>query len=193
MERCEWMLMGNHEFALTHGSDGFNPVAEAAMAWTRECLREKDLLRYVQATRPARLEEDRLYVHGSVKDPLMDYVREAENYVAFRRLMEELRESFTLFNICFTGHNHRAFLATDEGCLFPHPGASRFEVTGSKLYACVGAVGQPRDDDPRACYVVFDGGMIEFVRVRYDVEATAGRIREIGLDEFLAERLYHGQ
>jgi len=192
-ERCAWMLMGNHEFALLHGTEGFNPIARTAMEWTRQELRDRGLLRQLDGLRPARLEEDRLYVHGSARDPLMDYVREAESYVAFRRLVEELRRSFTLFNLCFTGHNHRAFLGTDQAFIFPHPGAHRFAVRGAKLYVCVGAVGQPRDDDPRACYVLFNGEEVEFRRVHYDIEATARRIREAGLDDFLADRLFLGQ
>jgi diadenosine tetraphosphatase ApaH/serine/threonine PP2A family protein phosphatase len=193
MERCQWMLLGNHEYALIHGAEGFNPAAETAMAWTRDQLKAKELLRYIESLRPARLEEGRLYVHGSVKDPLMDYVREADSYLAMRRLIDELKGSFTIFNICFTGHNHRAFLATDVGCLSPHPGVHRFEVAGAKLYACVGAVGQPRDDDPRSCYVLFDGSVVEYRRVAYDIEAVARRIREAGLSDFLAERLFLGQ
>jgi diadenosine tetraphosphatase ApaH/serine/threonine PP2A family protein phosphatase len=192
MERCEFTLLGNHEFAVLHGPEGFNPIAETALTWTREQLRDRELLRFIQGLKSARLEDDRLYVHGSVRDPLLDYVREAESYLSFRRMVDEIRETFTIFNLCFTGHNHRAFLGTDEGFIFPHAGAHRFHVKGSKLYVCVGSVGQPRDEDWRACYTLFDGETVEYRRIPYDVEKTARRIREVGLHEFLAERLFVG-
>jgi diadenosine tetraphosphatase ApaH/serine/threonine PP2A family protein phosphatase len=193
MDTCDFTLLGNHEFAVLHGPEGFNPIAEAAIQWTRDQLRDKTILKFLQGLKSARLEGDRLYVHGSVRDPLLDYVREAENYLSFRRMVQEIRETFTLFNLCFTGHNHRAFLGTDEGFIFPHPGANRFNVSDAKLYVCVGSVGQPRDDDWRACYVLFNGTQVEYRRVSYDVAATARHIREVGLHEFLAERLFAGQ
>ncbi len=193
MERCELVLLGNHEDAVLKGPEGFNPIAEAALVWTREQLKDKEILRYLQGLRPAWLEEDRLYVHGSVRDSLFEYVREAESYVTFRQSVEEIRKSFTLFSICFTGHNHRAFLGTEEGTLNPRTGPSRFNVSDAKLYVCVGAVGQPRDDDWRASYVLFDGEYVQFCRVPYRVEITAKRIREVGLHEFLADRLLVGQ
>ena len=193
MDRCELTLLGNHEDAVLHGADSFNPIAEAALLWTREQLKDREILRFIQGLKSASLEADRLYVHGSVRDSLMEYVREAESYASFRRTVEEIRETFTLFNLCFTGHNHRAFLGTEEGALNPRTGPSRFNVSDAKLYVCVGAVGQPRDDDWRASYVLFDGEYVQFRRVPYEVETTARRIREAGLHEFLAERLLVGQ
>ncbi|MHC4253512.1 MAG: metallophosphoesterase family protein [Planctomycetota bacterium] len=193
MDRCAFTLVGNHEDAVLHGAEGFNPLAEEAMKWTRDQVRDKDILRFLAAQQSAKLEGNRLYVHGSVKDSLVDYVREAESYVSFRRLVEEINESFKLFNICFTGHNHRAFLGTKEGSLVPHMGNMRFHVEEEKLYVCVGAVGQPRDEDARACYVVYDGSTVHYHRVPYDVATTAGKIRAYGLPDYLAERLFTGQ
>ena len=128
MERCEFALLGNHEFAVLHGAHGFNPIASTAITWTRERIKDKEIIRFMETLKSANLEGDRLYVHGSVRDPLLEYVREAESYVSFHRMVEEIRETFTLHNICFTGHNHRAFLGTGEGLIYPHPGASRFHV-----------------------------------------------------------------
>jgi predicted phosphodiesterase len=193
VERCDLALLGNHEFAVLHDADGFNPIAERAIAWTKEQVRDRELMRFLGGLKAADLQGDRLYVHGSVRDPLLEYVRESENYVSFRRIVEEIRQDFTVFDICFTGHNHRAFLGTEEGFIVPHPGVMRFNVRDAKLYVCVGAVGQPRDDDWRASYVVFDGESVEYRRVPYAVEKTAAKIREVGLDPFLAERLFLGQ
>lgn len=193
MERCAFTLLGNHEHAILHGTVGFNPIAEEAMKWTREQVRDREILRFLDGLQSAKLDEGRLYVHGSVRDSLLDYVREVESYISFRQLVDEIDESFTIFNICFTGHNHRAFLGTKEGTLDPRSGVSRFHVSEEKLYVCVGSVGQPRDDEWRPCYVLYDGECVRYRRVPYDVEAAARKIRDAGLHEFLAERLFAGQ
>ncbi len=193
MDRCDFTLLGNHEDALLRSPTGFNPVATAAIEWTQDHVRDREMLKYIQGLKSAKLEQDRLYVHGSVKDSLLDYVRESESYLSFRRLVEEIKDNFTLFDICFTGHNHRAFMGTGEGIIFPHAGAHRFHVKDAKLYVCVGSVGQPRDEDWRAAYVTYDGETVEYHRLQYDVERTASEIRDSGLHDFLAERLFLGQ
>ena len=195
-EYCDIILMGNHEHAVVHGADGFNPIAEEAVAWTRQQLLGRfgrEILEYIDSLKSAHMDGNVLFVHGSIKDPLMDYVREADSYASFRRLVETIRQDFQSFDTCFTGHNHRAFLGTDEGFLYPHEVVHRFFVKNSKLYVCVGSVGQPRDGDPRACYVTFDGEWVDYHRVEYDIERTAKKITERKLHPFLAERLFAGQ
>jgi len=194
MEKFEFCLLGNHEYAIMHGAEGFNPVAERAVEWTRMQIKpDKDLMDFLKSLKSARLDDNTLYVHGSVTDPLMDYVRESDSNASFRRLIKTIEQEFKFFDMCFTGHNHRAFLGTNEGIIYPHAAWNRFHVSHAKLYICVGSVGQPRDDDPRASYVTFDGEVVEYHRVRYDISRTADRIREVGLHEFLADRLYVGQ
>ena len=192
MERCEFTLLGNHEFAVLHDTEGFNPIAEQAIKWTRAQIKDKEHLKFMQSLKSARLEGDVLYVHASVKDPLMDYVREPDSHESFLRLADTLEREFRYFDLCFTGHNHRSFLATREGVIYPHSVVSKFNVKKEKLYICVGSAGQPRDEDPRASYVVFDGETVEYFRVEYDIERTAALVREAGLHEFLAERLFTG-
>ena len=190
-ERCDFVLLGNHEYAVLHDVEGFNPMAAQAVQWTRRQL-SREQLQYVASLKSARLEGDVLYVHGSVRDPLMDYVRPVDSYLAFKEIVNFIRSEFTQFDICFTGHNHRAFLGTEEGFLYPHELMKRFHVKGERLYVCVGAVGQPRDDDPRASYVLFDGESVEYFRVPYDIQCAADRIKQAGLHEFLGERLFMG-
>ena len=194
MKRCEWCLMGNHEYAVLHDAEGFNPIAEVAVDWTREQIVETAQLKFLRSLKSARLEENILYVHGSVHDPLMDYVREVESHDSFVDFVASLRRDFRRFDLCFTGHNHRAFLGTEDAFIYPHEVVSRFHVRGRKLYVCIGSVGQPRDDDPRACYVTFDGDSVEYHRLVYDVESTARLMRKIPqLHPFLAERLFLGE
>jgi diadenosine tetraphosphatase ApaH/serine/threonine PP2A family protein phosphatase len=193
MKRCAFTLLGNHEYAVLRGPEGFNPIAAEAVAWTRKQLTSPELIKFLGTLKAARLENEVLFVHGSAEDPLMEYVREAEDRDDFVRFVDDLTRNFQRFDICFTGHNHRAFLGTPDAFIFPHEVVRRFNVKGRKLYICVGSAGQPRDDDPRASYATFDGEFVEFFRVPYDVEKTAQQIREAGLHPFLAERLHLGQ
>jgi diadenosine tetraphosphatase ApaH/serine/threonine PP2A family protein phosphatase len=123
----------------------------------------------------------------------MEYVREAEDRQQFEKFVEDIGRDFQRFDLCFTGHNHRSFLGTPDAIIFPHEVIRRFNIRDRKLYICVGSVGQPRDDDPRASYATFDGEFVEFQRVAYDIEKTAKQIHEAGLHPFLAERLFLGQ
>lgn len=195
-QRCKVLLMGNHEYAVANKPYGFNPVAEQAVEWTRRELAAQlgpEVFDYLRSLNAAHVEGNVLYVHGSIKDPLMDYVREADSYASFRKLVESIRHDFKQFDVCFTGHNHRAFLGTEEAFIYPHEVVHRFFVKGAKLYVCTGAVGQPRDGDPRACYVTFDGEWVDYHRVVYRIETTAEAIRQAGLHPFLAERLFAGE
>ncbi len=193
MKRFDVCLLGNHEYAVLHEPEGFNPIAEKAVEWTRWQVRRKEYTRFLSNLVSARLEGKTLYVHGSIHDSLMEYVREAEDYASLKKAFKTLREEFKLFDICFTGHNHRAFLTTEVGIIYPHDVVMRFQVKGERLYASVGSVGQPRDEDPTACYVIYDGEHVEYRRLKYDIDKAAAKIRATGLHEFLAERLFLGQ
>ncbi len=193
MDRCAFSLLGNHEYAVLRGPEGFNPIAVEAINWTKRQITDPGQLFYLSGLKAAKLEGNLLYVHGSAEDPLMEYVREAEDHAQFVKFVQDLQRDFQRFDLCFTGHNHRAFLGTTDAFIFPHPAWSKFHVKDKKLYICVGSVGQPRDDDPRSSYATFDGDVVEYHRVAYDIDRTAREIKAAGLHPFLAERLYLGQ
>lgn len=195
-ERCELVLTGNHEHAVLHGAENFTPLARIAIDWTAGQLRDRDTLGYLQSLRSARLDGRNLFVHGSVRDPLNDYVREADSPWMYYRLVQTLREDFTDFDLCFVGHNHRAFLGTEVGYIFPHDDAPtpqmRFHMEGQKAYVSVGSVGQPRDGDKRSSWLLLDGQDVEYHRVDYERQITIDLIRKVGLPDYLAERLLYG-
>jgi diadenosine tetraphosphatase ApaH/serine/threonine PP2A family protein phosphatase len=194
---CSVVLMGNHEHAVLHGAEHFTPLAQQAIDWTAGQLRKPEVLGYLASLSPSHQDGENRYVHGSMRDPLLDYVREADSAWMFHRLIQTLRRDFGEVMACFVGHNHRAFLGTEVGFLHPHDEEpeprTRFHIAGQKLYVSVGSVGQPRDGDPRSSYVLYDGTSVEYRRVAYDVPRTAGLIRQVGLPEFLAERLEYGE
>ncbi|MHC4885334.1 MAG: metallophosphoesterase family protein, partial [Planctomycetota bacterium] len=195
-KNCRVVLMGNHEHAVLHGAEHFTPLAQMAIDWTAQQLREPGIISYLSSLEPSIRIGDNQYVHGSLRDPLMDYVREADSPWMFHRLIQCLREDFEGINLCFVGHNHRAFLGTEVGYLFPHDDdpepKMRFNVEGQKAYVSVGSVGQPRDGDCRSSYALFDGTSVEYHRVAYDATIPAGLIHEVGLPDFLADRLLRG-
>ncbi|MHC4873473.1 MAG: metallophosphoesterase family protein [Planctomycetota bacterium] len=196
-KNCKVILMGNHEHAVLNGAEHFTPLAQMAIDWTAQQLRDPEIINFLSNLEPAKRINNNMYVHGSLRDPILDYVREADSPWMFHRLIQTLHEDFQDIDLCFVGHNHRAFLGTEVGYIFPHDEGenpqTKFNVAGQKAYVSVGSVGQPRDGDPRSSYALFDGESVEYHRVRYDAEKTAAMIREVGLPEFLADRLIYGE
>lgn len=196
-KRCKLVLMGNHEHAILYGAEHFTPLARVAIDWTAGQLRDPSLLRYLESLPPKAKFDRFLFVHGSIKHPLFDYVREADSPWMFYRLVQTLRQDFTHFDLCFVGHNHRAFLGTEVGYIFPHDEPPtpqmKFIVQDQRAYISIGSVGQPRDGDPRSSWVLFDGTSVEYHRVPYDRQVTVDRIRQAGLPSFLADRLLLGE
>lgn len=212
-ERCEWALMGNHDFAVLYEPTNFNLMAESAAYWTRaqfdaeqdDALRAEryDFLgrlrvRVVQ-TLPGCEGEDPdgtnsvLAVHGSPRRPINEYVfpKDAtENPDKMESIFRRIEKR------CIVGHTHVPGVFTDEPDFYPPNEFSdstyKF-IDEEKVVVNVGSVGQPRDGDPRAAYAILHEDRIQFLRVEYDVEATARAIKDVPeLDDYLGERLFNG-
>jgi predicted phosphodiesterase len=193
------VLMGNHDHAVLFEPKDFNPVAEQATLWTRRQLETVGASRdaiderwQFLAERPlGHTEGDVLYVHGSPRQPLNEYVFPNDIYN-----QPKLERLFSLVNrCCFQGHTHVPGIFTDRFDFF-QPGEIEWtwKLRDGKIMCNVGSAGQPRDGDWRACYVLFDGDTIRYRRVEYDVQTTAQKIYRIPqLDRFLGERLFLGR
>ncbi|HZY84533.1 MAG TPA: metallophosphoesterase family protein [Gemmataceae bacterium] len=198
------VVLGNHDEAALLGADGFAPAAERAVEWTRGQLdadepdrggreRRRDFL----AGLPRRhVEGDFLYVHGSARNPLHEYVFPAD--AVDRHKMGRVFAQVGRY--CFQGHTHvpGVFEEHEPGELYlfsgPEALGHRYRLGGAKAVCNVGSVGQPRDGDWRACYALLDGGTVVFRRVEYDVEATVRKVLGSGgLDPRLGERLREGR
>ncbi|HND52624.1 MAG TPA: metallophosphoesterase family protein [Pirellulaceae bacterium] len=198
MKSCAVTIQGNHDLAVMFDPTGFNPVALRAIYWTRERLDSFGTPSVIQrrwdwlgGLPQSKKEGDWLYVHGSPRDPTNEYVFPEDIYNS--RKMEALFTRVPKY--CFQGHTHLPgiFLA---GMEFVRPDECdySFRLTGEKLMCNVGSVGQPRDEDPRACYVILTDEAITFRRVEYDVNITANRIYGIpDLDRMLGDRLRTGR
>jgi len=203
VQSCGCVLMGNHEEALLHGADNFNPRAKRAIDWTREHLNtagdeqvRANRLRILHTLQLHAQDGPFLFTHGSPRQPTREYVmpKDAKN-------VQKMAEIFALIrHICFVGHTHIPGVFLEDNTFAPPPmlwGATYFVTQGEKAVVNIGSVGQPRDGDPRASYVLLDtepgAARVIFRRVPYDVEATATAIEaNPHLDNFLAERLRLG-
>ena len=187
-------VMGNHDLAAL-GDDvieTFNEGAHAAALWTRDVLtaESRSWLRAL----PKVLEMgSATIVHASLRDPIMEYVVQRE------AAEENLRALAT--PLLFHGHTHIPALWSlhDGAALATNIGADAISLrTGSLVNA--GSVGQPRDRDPRAAWLLWERdelgaglGTVTWRRVEYDIPAAQEAIDAAGLPDFLASRLDVGR
>jgi diadenosine tetraphosphatase ApaH/serine/threonine PP2A family protein phosphatase len=192
-------LLGNHDQAALFDPPDFNPSAERSVFWTRKQIDAPVKNRQAADRRweflsdmpTVHREGDLEFVHGSLSNPLHEYVFPEDIYN--QRKMERL---FGLVKrYCFQGHTHIPGIFTgDMQFHSPEEIDYTFRLDARKTLCNVGSVGQPRDGDRRACYVVFDGQTIFYRRIDYDCEATARKIYDIpDLDRFLGDRLRTGR
>jgi predicted phosphodiesterase len=197
-------LLGNHDQGALFDPVGFSGAAERAIFWTRDVLESPAVNRQLRqrrweflAERPRIHREDgHLFVHASARNPLNEYVFPEDVYNP--RKMDRLFE--LVERCCFQGHTHvpGVFVEQKKGDRHQFYGLDELEHTyrlrGNKILCNVGSVGQPRDSNPRSCYVLFDGETIWFRRVEYEVEATRKKIHAIAeLDKVLGDRLREGR
>ncbi|MCE5267000.1 MAG: metallophosphoesterase [Planctomycetaceae bacterium] len=192
-------LLGNHDQGALFDPEGFNSGAERAIFWTRNQLENGPGTAVARQRRweflgelpRNRLEENTLYVHGSARNPLNEYVFPEDIYN--KRKLEKI---FALVpQYVFQGHTHVPGIFT-EGFSFFSPEELDYEyrLGREKAMINVGSVGQPRDGDPRACYVVVDDDVVRFRRVEYPFDKTLSKIYDIPeLDNFLGDRLRDGR
>lgn len=193
------VVLGNHDQGALFDPEGFSSGAERAIFWTRSQL-ENPSADPAQTLRrwsflcelPRNRREDVfLFVHGSARNPLNEYV--------FPEDMHNPRKLEKIFGIvehyCFQGHTHVPGVFTEDGrFLRPDQIGSGYELGAGKAMINVGSVGQPRDGDSRSCYVILEDRTVRFRRVEYPFEETARKIYAIPeLDNFLGDRLRDGR
>tara|TARA_R110002020_G_scaffold157442_4_gene340229 strand:+ start:539 stop:1282 length:744 start_codon:yes stop_codon:yes gene_type:complete len=197
MEKAQVTILGNHDQAAMFDPEGFNAGAERAIFWTRKQLETGDQSKnerrweFLGELPRLRREEKYMFVHGSARNPLNEYVFPEDIY--HQRKMERI---FSLVERhCFQGHTHIPGVFTDDlNFLAPEEIDFRYELGEHKALINVGSVGQPRNGDSRSSYVIVDDALIQFQRVVYDFEKTAEKIYQIPeLDNFLGDRLREGR
>lgn len=201
-ENVSFSLAGNHDHAVFYEPTNFNTSAERAAYWTRSALEEeKDAekrnrrWRFLGSLNPRNEMDGFLFVHGSPRKPINEYLFPDDVHIAPQKLMANFERMEQL--TCFCGHTHQPGVFVDDP-YFETPDemgdAQRYTIGEEKVIINVGSVGQPRDKDPRAGYVILHEDEVEFVRVEYDIDVTAKKIRDNPyLDDFLGDRLYGGK
>ncbi|MBE7462162.1 MAG: metallophosphoesterase family protein [Planctomycetes bacterium] len=202
IQHFEFCLLGNHDQAALRGPlKTFNKVAQSATWWTHDQLnpenvsakflrkglyeQKKKHWEFLQNLKPVRNVGDTMFVHDYPAEPgSWKYVRKAEDALRGFGAHPQMR-------LFFFGHSHIPGVWTRESFSKPEPGqVYRFD---QPLMVNVGSVGQPRDKDPRACYVILEPDCLRFYRVPYDVAKTQAKIRATPeLDDVLADRLGTG-
>ena len=191
-DHCDLCLAGNHDLVVTGEIDiaDFSTSAAAAARWTQENISEESLsfLRGLQPMEGGR--EIGLY-HASPRDPVWEYVLsgwQAEECIA---VMEP--------RLGAVGHSHVALWFHQDGDAeiegAAAAGGEELNVSAGRWLLNPGGVGQPRDGDPRAAWLLLDteAWTAEWRRVDYPIDEAAHAIEAAGLPRVLGERLYSGQ
>lgn len=190
-DESDAIIAGNHDWATIGKTDitNFNKVAATAVRWTKEHMDSFNIKRLEELPLTYR-KDNLLLVHSTPEDP------EAWNYLFS---LDEFEQQFAHFSeqICFIGHSHIASAVfQDDNGYTDFLRENPFPIIKKRRYIInVGSVGQPRDLDPRASYVIYDGNKdsIEFVRIEYNIPLAGQKIAEAGLPEILSERLLVGK
>jgi predicted phosphodiesterase len=196
------VIEGNHDEAIGYRIPRhFKRLAARAALWTRQQLKPKkgkqtaaqrDRWKYIRGLPGTEHLGGWLLAHGSPVSNL-DYVYDQQ------AALEVFERDMDAYKTCFLGHTHvpGIFLLDDSNeqvHYVPAEEGKRYRVTKRKMIVNVGSVGQPRDGDSRACWVLArDDGTFSFRRVKYEIEQTADKIAAGGLDVSLAERLFVGE
>jgi diadenosine tetraphosphatase ApaH/serine/threonine PP2A family protein phosphatase len=185
-------LMGNHDAAASGLEEPwfFNSRAQAALKWQIERLRDDNRQFLRELPEQLAFHEGCLGVHGSPGNR-DDYILDWLDAVGQVKYLEEKGAW-----LCFFGHSHHASLFSERGAAHINEKTGRWTLyRGNRYFINPGAVGQPRDRDPRAAFGIFDteANTFEFHRVPYDIETTARKILAVGLPPELAARLSAGR
>jgi diadenosine tetraphosphatase ApaH/serine/threonine PP2A family protein phosphatase len=188
-ELCADCVRGNHDHYCSHDEslDDFHPLAANVIDWTRRQL-TADQIAYLKGLRLTHKVRGFTIVHSTLDMP------DKWGYV-FDTLEAEAHFSYQNTSVCFYGHTHVPVIYEKEGRVFRRSFSNLTLGIGKKYFINTGSVGQPRDGDPRAAYVIYAPAerMVELRRIPYDIAATQKKIRAAGLPDRLARRLELGR
>ena len=185
-------LAGNHDLGVTGAIslDEFSTGAALAARWTQETIRPANL-EFLRALDPSGEEANIGLYHASPRDPVWEYVLSA--------LLAELCFDVQSQRVALIGHSHVALsFVRPEGDVAPgepRRDGDELDIGVGEWLLNPGSVGQPRDGDPRAAWLMLDldRRRARWHRVEYDIAGAAAAIRAARLPDSLAERLGYGQ
>jgi predicted phosphodiesterase len=184
-------VTGNHDGAAIGLVDAswFNPDANAAIQWTASVL-DENARAYLATLPQVRRDGELTAVHGSPREPIWEYITDAAIAAANLSAFETRH--------CLYGHTHLPVIYRADGIhitVVPAIPATPIPLDARRALINPGSVGQPRDGNPDASYLVLDteAGVAEFRRVPYQIALTQRLMREVGLPRWLVERLAIGR
>jgi predicted phosphodiesterase len=184
------LIAGNHDFGAVGMTDigTFNTLALTAIGWTIGLLTNENKRFLKQLPLSSTIKDENIFlVHSTPREP------ERWHYLLDSR---DAGINFKHFNekVCFLGHSHRPAIMelAPDGTITVYKESSGIKE-GCRYIVNVGSVGQPRDGNPDAAYVIYDTDSVEIKRVSYDIVLTQKRMREAGLPSLLIKRLEFGR
>ena len=183
---CAVNLCGNHDYAVLFDAEGFNPIAKKSVDFHRKMLRpgpdnedSEAQRRWAWLANLEPMHEGGGFeaMHGSPRQPITEYVLPSDPEMDPLKVSDVF--SAMSQHLAFVGHTHFPGILEEgnESFLMLSSLASRYRVTDAvRAIVNVGSVGQPRDRNPRSCYVIYDGESVNYRRVEYDVEKTVQKI-----------------
>lgn len=185
------VLCGDYERALFQRSHGaFEYRMPKVVRQFAAAEDEIKLTRFLACLEPQYSAHDALYVHGSPRHPLGEYLFPEDVYN--QQKMDKIAGAFE--GLCFCGHTHIPGIFDMAAYTFIDPIDINltYDVhADDKLICNVGSVGQPRNGDPNSSYVLFDGARITFRRIEYDIEAVIRKLDDE--DDWMGDRLREGR
>lgn len=191
VEQGAMAVLGNHDSAINTTREQMSTEAKFAIEWTRGELGTAQR-RFLAELPLAINDEDRLYVHSEASNP--------KNWIYVQSVADAARSlAFDPAQITFCGHIHRPALysmsATAKMTGFTPTTGVPIQLLPGRRWLCVlGSVGQPRDGNPAAAFLMLDTDKreITYCRTPYDIDEAAARIKRKGLPLWLADRLFTG-
>ncbi|MEN3013899.1 MAG: metallophosphoesterase family protein [Endomicrobiia bacterium] len=186
-------IAGNHDFAIIGKTElsWFNENAKQAILINKTLI-TKNNLEYLKSLPEYLIKDELLFVHGSPLNPTYEYLLDTVSLEANIKNMKQ--------KICFCGHTHIPLIysstAKDKRKIYYPKDNFLFKLEKHKKYIVnVGSVGQPRDLDNRACYVIFDtkNYTLQFKRLKYNFQITQQKMLQLQLPEFLITRIEFGE
>ena len=189
-------VLGNHDLAVfePRTAESFNVLAHQALSYSRRELFPQDVRFLQNLPRVEVLWDQYLICHGTPEN-VETYI---VNMFQAKRIFNLLKKSYDGIRICFFGHTHvqKMWISDERGKVFSPPSLpDTVSLEPDNLYLInPGSIGQPRQKDNRARYLVFDSdrGTIHFKAVAYDIEKAQRKIIQARLPEYLALRLQEG-
>jgi diadenosine tetraphosphatase ApaH/serine/threonine PP2A family protein phosphatase len=187
-ERADVCLIGNHDLAVLGrlDLDDFHPDAALSARWTTAALEDERRV-YLESLVSSGEREGVGLFHASPRDPVWEYVLTPD--------VAKASMAATSQELVLVGHSHVALhYRLSDGMLLPAAEGTELGLADDRWLLNPGSVGQPRDTDPRAAWMLLDldARRASFRRVEYDVATTQQEIRDRGLPEALAMRLEFG-